>query len=375
MNRWIWHLFFILLITTMSMPLHAQDNDDNDNENRFITINFSTLYDQNTPQLLNLIRDLQDNLPFIFENSNITPLIEFNPRYAAIQIMLDFAQDTVFVDFNAVPPLPTLLPSSYLIPHPFYNFPLSARSQNVLLEHVIEQFTIALSYYLNADCEGMLPYLDATEEIATQIEELTYSGETVAYLDFYRANCAIVGNDLQTAQTYYEDILTFFEDNGYDFRYGLETRINLAWTYYQLDETNLAYDMLNSVVGFTGIAWASVRALELRAYFYTLEGAYEDAIEDLDTALQINIDDPYLIGQVIEIFILMGDFKSAGKEITRLEKTSDGYPVILYYRGLLAYADGDNRTAEDYLSQFVAQGLNDYLTLQARALLTEIQAR
>lgn len=375
MKRWIWHLCLILLITTMSMPLHAQDDDESDDENWFITINFSTRYEQNTPLLLNLIEDLQNNLPFAFENSNITPLIEFDPRYAAIQIMLDFTQDTVFVDFHAVPPLPTLLPSPYLIPHPFYNFPLSARSQNPLLGRVVEQFTIALSYYLNADCKDMLPYLDTTEEIATQIEELTYSDETIAYLDFYRANCAIAIDDLYLAQTYYKGILAFFESNGYDFRYGLEARINLAWTYYQLNEINLAYDMLNTIIGFTGINWASVRALELRAYFYTLEGAYEDAIEDLDTALQINIDDPYLIGQVIEIFILMGDFKSAGKEITRLEKTSDGYPVILYYRGLLAYADGDNRTAEDYLSQFVAQGLNDYLTLQARALLTEIQAR
>lgn len=375
MKRWIWHLWLIFSLIYMSMPVYAQDNDESDDEDRFITVNYSTLYDQNTPELLNLIGILQDELPLFFENSEIIPLIEFDPDYAAIQVMFDFADGKVFADFNAVPPLPTLLPSSYLIPHPFYNFPLSASPNNPLLQQTIHQFTIALGYYLNADCEGALPYIDNTQQTVIQIEELGYSDETIAYLSFYRANCAIVAEDLETAQELYENILTFFEENGYDFRYGLEARINLAWTYYQLGDEDSAYDMLNSIIGFTGIDWASVRALELRAYFYVNAENYDAAINDLDAALEINIDDPYLIGQIIHIFITLEDFKAADKELTRLNKTEDGYLVILYYQGLLAYAEGDNIAAEDYLSQFIAQGLNDYLTLQARALLTEIQAR
>ena len=41
----------------------------------------------------------------------------------------------------------------------------------------------------------------------------------------------------------------------------------------------------------------------------------------------------------------------------------------------MAYAVDDNDTAQDFLSEFLALGLNDYLSLEARTLLAEIQAR
>lgn len=375
MKQWIWHAWLIFCLTYMSLPAYAQDSDETTDEDRSITIHYSTLYHQNTPELLNLIGILQDELSPAFENSGITPIVERDPDFAAIQIMFDFADDYVFIDFDAVPPLPTLLPSSYLIPHPFYNFPLFATADNPFLRQTIHQFSIALGHYLNANCEKALPYFDSTQQAIIQIQEFDYPNEAIAYLNFYRANCAIAAQDLETARELYDDILAFFTMNGYDFRYGLETRLNLAWTYYQLGDEDTAYDLLNDIISFTGIDWASVRALELRAHFHTEEENYDEAIDDLDTALEIHADDPYLIGQIIHIFIILKDFKAADKEITRLHKTQNGYPIILYYQGLLAYAEGDTSTAEEYLSQFVARGLNDHLTLAARALLTNLRTR
>jgi tetratricopeptide (TPR) repeat protein len=347
MKRLVLCLSLSLMVIIRATPLQAQGNGDDDDEDRFVTVHFGTLYDQTTPELVNLIANLQDNIPLQFEESGITLLLEQDPEFAAVNVILDFADDLVFVDFEVFPPRPTLLPSPYL----------------------------ALGYYLNADCESMLPHLDTVAELVGDIEELDYASETIAYLDFYRANCAIVADDLELAITLYEGILTFFEENGYDFRYGLEARINLAWTHHTAGGTDLGYDTLGDVIGFTGIDWATVRALELRAHFYLLDEEYDSAIADLDEALTIKIDDPYLIGQIINIFIILEDFKAAGKELSRLGKIEDGYPVTLFYEGVLAYADGDNIAAEDFLSEFVALGLNDYLTLQARELLAEIQAR
>jgi len=375
MRRLVLCLSLSLIFVIKGIPLQAQNNGEDDEENRFVTVHFATLYDQTTPELLTLIQVLQDELPIFFEGNNLNLIIEQDPEFSAIQVIFDFAGDLVFIDFETTPPPPTLLPSAYLIPHPFYNFPLSARPDNPLWIQAIGEFTMALGYYLNADCESMLPHLDATQDIVLQIQELDYSQETTTYIDFYRANCALAEGDLESAVIFYEDILTFFEENGYDFRYGLEARINLAWTHYMLGDTDLSYEIINDVIGFTGIDWATVRALELRAHFYLLEEDYESAIADLDEALTIKIDDPYLIGQIINIFIITEDYKSADKEITRLSKIEDGYPVTLFYQGLLAYAEEDNMAAEDFLSEFVALGLNDYLTLEARELLAEIQAR
>jgi tetratricopeptide (TPR) repeat protein len=375
MKRLMLCLSLALLLSAQNMPIYAQDNDEPDDEDRFITVSFGTLYDQDTPQLVALIGVLIDEFPVAFAESDITILLERDPEFSAVQVVLDFAQDTVYVDFEAIPPLPTLLPSPYLIPHPFFNFPLSASPENPLWRQLVSQFTMALAQYIQADCEGMLPYVENVEEIATQIEELSYAQETLAYLNFYRANCAVANSDLQTAQALYEDILTFFDDNGYDFRYGLETRINLAWVYYQLGEVDLAYETINRIIGFTGIDWATVSALQLRASFYLLEEDYDSAIADLDEALEIYADDPLLVGEIIAILILADDLKTAEKELNRLRKIEDGYPVILFYEGLLAYAVDDNDTAQDFLSEFLAFGLNDYLSLEARTLLAEIQAR
>ncbi|MDX2077493.1 MAG: hypothetical protein SFZ02_13775 [bacterium] len=375
MKRLMLCLSLSLLLIAKEMPLYAQDNGENDDEDRFVTVNFSTLYDQATPELTTLISILEDELPTIFVESDITFLLEQDPEFSAVKIILDFAQDTIYVDFDVISPLPTLLPSRYLIPHPFFNFPLSANPENPLWRRVVAEFTLALGYYLNADCEGMLPHLQIVEESTAQIEELDYAQEMGAYLNFYRANCAIVQEDLETAQTLYEGVLTFFDENGYDFRYGLESRINLAWTQYELGNTDLAYETLDSVIGFTGIDWATVSALQLQAHFYTIEEEYDSAITSLDSALEIYADDPYIIGQIIQILILADDLKAAGKELNRLSKIEDSYPVILYYEALLAYADGDDTSAEDFLVDFLASGLNDYLSLEARTLLAEIQAR
>ncbi len=375
MKRLMLCLSLALLLSAQNMPIYAQDNDETDDEDRFITVSFGTLYDQTSPPLTLLIDILVEELPIAFSESPIILLLETDPEFSAIHVVFDFALDTVYVDFEAVPPLPTLLPSAYLIPHPFFNFPLSANPENPLWRPVVSQFVLALAHYINADCEGMRPYLDEVEAQVIQIEELSYAQETIAYLNFYRANCAIVEEDLQTAQTLYEEILTFFDENGYDFRYGLETRINLAWVYYELGDSNLAYSTLSRIIGFTGIDWASVGALQLRANWYLVEEDYDSAIADLDTALQIYADDPLLVGQIITILILADDLKTAEKELNRLRKIEDGYPVILFYEGLLAYAVDDNDTAQDFLSEFLALGLNDYLSLEARTLLAEIQAR
>lgn len=113
----------------------------------------------------------------------------------------------------------------------------------------------------------------------------------------------------------------------------------------------------------------------MRATFYSAEADYDAALEDLDAALEIFVDDPYLIGEIIAILIQMDDLKTAHKELRRLTKLEDGYPVILFYEGLLAYAEGELTLAEDLLSEFIALNLNNYLTLEAESLLIEIQTQ
>ncbi len=355
----------------------AQDDDSDDN--RVITVFIDSQFSEDTDALNTLIEQLEVFLIEQAEAESLNVELESDPDFATIYINFDLLSDGsgLFIDLLPIPPDPGVLPSPSLVSHVYSEFPLGTDPDNDLWPQITTQMVFALSTYIQGDCEAAQTYLSAAVDASSQLEDYLFLGaqeQTEAYAMFYEANCALEDEDYETAETLYRDILTLYEDNDFDMTlYGYEARINLAWALYQLGETDEAFEIVQeaSVVQFE---WIEADALIVEADMLAQEEDYTAALDRLDSASDIiNIDDPFLKLATVQIRIQAEDYKGAEGELTQIEKEFEGLPELLYYWGLLAYAQDDFDTASDYFQDYIGVSPDSELAIDAQAYIDEIE--
>ncbi|RMG74348.1 MAG: hypothetical protein D6711_09080 [Chloroflexi bacterium] len=254
-----------------------------------------------------------------------------------------------------------------MIYHPFSEFPLVARPDDPNWQDVTINFLIALGAYSIGDCETAQIYWDhvqtGMEAILVSSADVTYSGQleqTIAYLHFYRGNCALINEDYPLAVDYFEESLQIYEQNGFDYRYGMDATINLAWALSQLDQTDQALAYLDQAIG-SQFEWVQAHALMIRALVYAEESNFEAAYRDLNESERISGDELLTNIERIQFLILEGDYIDALAEIDRLEKNVAA-PQALFFRALIAYQQEDINLAREYFEEYIESTPYGYMT-------------
>jgi tetratricopeptide (TPR) repeat protein len=371
--------FLIIIFLLCCGPIMVFAQDDDSDDNRVITVFIDSQFSEDTDALNTLIEQLEVFLIEQAEAESLNVELESDPDFATIYINFDLLSDGsgLFIDLLPIPPDPGVLPSPSLVSHVYSEFPLGTDPDNDLWPQITTQMVFALSTYIQGDCEAAQTYLSAAVDASSQLEDYLFLGaqeQTEAYAMFYEANCALEDEDYETAETLYRDILTLYEDNDFDMTlYGYEARINLAWALYQLGETDEAFEIVQeaSVVQFE---WIEADALIVEADMLAQEEDYTAALDRLDSASDIiNIDDPFLKLATVQIRIQAEDYKGAEGELTQIEKEFEGLPELLYYWGLLAYAQDDFDTASDYFQDYIGVSPDSELAIDAQAYIDEIE--
>lgn len=368
-------LIFCLLLCLLS-PLQAQEDDE-----IFIPIHIGSQW-QNE-QVTALINGLTLELEAIREEfDEFTILIEQDPQFAMIEINLDYIEDTnaIFVDILPQRNPINMLPELQIVRYPFSEFPLVAQSDDPNWQQVTVDMIIAISAYNAGDCQTAYQAMNQVElgmeEIMTSSADVVFLGQleqTITYLHFYRGNCALIEDDYELAAQYYEESLIIYDENNFDYRYGIDATINLAWTLYQLGETDEALLYLDDALAsqFEGMQTA---ALMVRALIYAEEGDFESAYLDLEDA-EKNPGDPMLINiERVQLLIWEGDFELALAEIDRLEKNPPPPPEALFLRGIIAYEEGDDDDALDYFDGYLELVPFGYLADIALEYIDDIES-
>src|SRR5205085_6588472 len=106
----------------------------------------------------------------------------------------------------------------------------------------------AILLYSVGRCDLALPYFQDAEK--SSIKGNTFmsgSGEfnppIFDFINFYKANCALLDNDYETARSLYETYVLrepFFES--------INAAGNLAWVYFQLGERQKAYTLITKLI-------------------------------------------------------------------------------------------------------------------------------
>lgn len=256
-----------------------------------------------------------------------------------------------------------------------------------------EQLVTALLFYSVQRCEAALPYFDNFLN-NLQISSSTYGFFTTtqwkSLTAFHQGNCALLNSEFDLAIGYFERARWTYEDFIFD-----SPIINLSWIYIQQGQQGRAFNGINSIVDYNRAQYLRcnklrdecgisarhglIYILTLRSQFYALANRYDEAIADMDAAIEIDSGNPRLYVERGQRISLIYEWDRALVDYDTALQLNPNYADAYYYRGLL-YASAP---PFDNSIQYAVADFEQYLTLapegehaeDAERYLTQLQAQ
>jgi tetratricopeptide (TPR) repeat protein len=250
--------------------------------------------------------------------------------------------------------------------------------------------TAQRGWAVNYVAGGIVSYVGNCEAAADQFDKaLQTTRPSVSMLvdsiNFYSGNCALRNSDFQTASMYFERALGFALEENYAPSYP-RTTTNLAWIYMQLGRSEDAFALLD--YGVSGLDPSSifydlqdhVDTLVARSQLYALAFRFDEAIADMNAAIELNPDYPYLYVERGQRILLLYEWDRALADYNYALVLDPYYADAYYYRGILyaSVPEGVDARAEAvadfqrYLDLAAPLGTH---TADAQRYITEIQAQ
>lgn len=234
--------------------------------------------------------------------------------------------------------------------------PTQLRSSPVLSAHLTEELDVyathpqarlddanlitAVLLYSIGRCDLAMPYFEqAAKGTIRNNTFLSGAGQfnppIFDFINFYKANCAILEGDYETARYLYETYVLrepFFES--------VNAAGNLGWTYIQLGKPQKAFVLLTKMIDLSqsGQFPESRRTALLfakRSQLYALAFRYTEAIADMDAAIALRPYDPALYVERGQRIILTYDWDRALADYNHALELDPAYADAYYYRGIL----------------------------------------
>jgi tetratricopeptide (TPR) repeat protein len=209
----------------------------------------------------------------------------------------------------------------------------------------IAALTAGLIVYSLGNCDDAIPYFN--DVLASSIVENTFMSGSggfnppiTDYLTFYRGNCALMSEDYDLAISEYNS----FSDEA--LFYGtIAAPTNLAWTYLQIGRHEQAFHVMDQMLeavssGLNNYPRKQVEAHVSRAQLYALAFRYDEALADMDAAIELDPTNPELYVLRGQITLYLYEWDRALADYNRAIELDPDYADAYYYRGVLFYTQG-----------------------------------
>ena len=157
-----------------------------------------------------------------------------------------------------------------------------------------------------------------------------------ATIAFYQGNCAIRQKNYDAARDYFISSMTLPSERiGPNYA----PEMNLVWSYWKLDQTDVALKVLNKDIETTQDYLRPFHILK-RAEFYVLLARYGDAINDYNTAIS-QIPEPVPASVYLErgqTFLLLYEWDNVLADYNKALELDPTYADAYYYRAVLKYS-------------------------------------
>ena len=151
---------------------------------------------------------------------------------------------------------------------------------------------------------------------------------------FYLANCFIETGDLQQARILYETILN---DPANNVENTWSAAVNLAWIDLHEENQDTAFERLDAAIEsmLAHENYFSVYALTRRSQLYALAFRFDEAIADMDAAIELDPGNPYLYVERGQRILLLYEWDRALADYNHAIELDPNYADAFYYRGIL----------------------------------------
>ncbi len=255
-----------------------------------------------------------------------------------------------FVQFSAFPysaPITNLSPilEKKYVRDSYVNF---SSDNNQLDIETSASLATGLGLYSVGGCEQMQKYFQSVlNSIGKPSDNLQVSLLKSIY--FYQGNCNLVANDIPQAISLYQQSLLY--DGNLLGETGLlvGSAINLAWAYVQIGKSQDAVDLMTNLVndietlgeGFSANPmW--VNRYWQRAEIYNLIGHYDDALQDLNSTLEIRSVAGTLKAHFYfmrgQTHLLLYQWDNVLADYNKALEIDPTYADAYFYRGVFKYS-------------------------------------
>jgi tetratricopeptide (TPR) repeat protein len=212
----------------------------------------------------------------------------------------------------------------------FFSIPSDAPSALEAAQNLL----VGMSLYSIDRCDLADEFFAAAETKAAELRAWEHISDEQpdqsALIAFYRGACAIVFEQYEQAQAFFERAL-MREDGEIYF----SPAINLAWVYLQLGKPDEAFSVMDDLVDAQTHPVAHESALEYRSQLHALGFRYTEAIADMDVAIALNPDSASLYVERGQRIMLTYEWDRALADYNYALELDPDYADAYYYRGVL----------------------------------------
>ena len=209
---------------------------------------------------------------------------------------------------------------------------------------VILDLVTALSIYSIKQCDRANTYFSRAENSLPALSFDTTSLQ--ASIAFYRGNCALITGDIETAAHLYESSrnlnpkLSLFTD---------ASAVNLAWVYIKLGRNDDAFRLIDTEVGRFDPEYSfgfATTALKIRSELHALAFQYDQAIADLNLAIQYcmtttRVTPAFCASFYVlrgQTYILLYQWDNVLADYNKAIELDSTYADAYFYRAVLKYS-------------------------------------
>jgi tetratricopeptide (TPR) repeat protein len=207
-----------------------------------------------------------------------------------------------------------------------------------------------LALYSAGHCHVVPDYLEAARqefEIMDSSTPIQRLERWLDFINFYEGNCALMESDFQRAATLFRP----YAPSEYQFSASRVTLTNLIWASYMAGNHDEAFTEMETLLSLARQFGAEHEtfALTRRAQLYALAFRYDDALTDMDAAIELDPTNPELYVLRGQIILYLYEWDRVLADYNHAIELAPDYADAYYYRGVLFYAQAQR---DDALADF-----------------------
>lgn len=343
LKQFLWGLFAVLMVIGSSLSASAQEN--------LLYVEITT-----DPPVTIYNQAFFDQFKSSLSERGIKPVFikQYDPNiypkfweHQAIHIHFDETSTDKRITFTPYIDMP--IPTSPILEASF-NLETSVSLQTDSLDTAVE-LAVGMSLYATYQCSEAISLLQHV--LAEPTYKPSYGSDTQS-INFYIANCHLMSENYDQSMETYQRILSVDDD---ELHLYIAPLTNLAWVYFQKGRKPEAFELIerglsaldaeskNSYPFFALLQ--SARLLSHRAQLHSLEGEYDQAIADINDAIEVmeTHSDMFVPSRIAQLYSLRGqtylylyEWDQVLTDYNHVLELDPDYADAYFLRGVLYYS-------------------------------------